>query len=70
MTDNAEHHRIALLVDAENMRPAYMAEVLLEVSKLGRPIIQYAFGDFSHPAAKPWVEFALQRDRGSASNAS
>lgn len=57
MTDSAPQRRIALLVDAENMQPEYMRSVLLHVFKLGRPVIQYAFGDFSHPCAKPWVEF-------------
>lgn len=57
MTENAAHRRIALLVDAENMQPEYMGQILPQVVKLGRPIIQYAFADFSNPAAKPWVEF-------------
>lgn len=34
-----------------------MQQVLPHVFKLGRPVIQYAFGDFSNPAARPWVEF-------------
>lgn len=57
MTDSNTPRRIALLVDAENMHPQYMRKVLPHVFKLGRPIIQYAFGDFSNPSAKPWAEF-------------
>ncbi|MFY7837580.1 MAG: NYN domain-containing protein [Novosphingobium sp.] len=57
MTQDAEKRRIALLVDAENIKPSLMREVLPNVFKLGRPIIQLAYGDFSNPAAKPWVEF-------------
>lgn len=49
--------RLALLVDAENMKPEYLRQVLPEVFKIGRPVIQYAYGDFSTGAAKPWVEF-------------
>lgn len=57
MTQDAEKRRIALLVDAENIKPSLMREVLSHVFKLGRPIIQLAYGDFSNPAARPWVEF-------------
>lgn len=57
MTQDAEKRRIALLVDAENIKPSLMCEVLPHVFKLGRPIIQLAYGDFSNPAARPWVEF-------------
>ncbi|TWH82896.1 NYN domain-containing protein [Novosphingobium taihuense] len=39
------------------MSPECMRQVLPQVFKLGRPVIQYAFGDFSNPVAKPWVEF-------------
>lgn len=49
--------RLALLVDAENISPAYFAQALPEVFKLGRPTIQYAYGDFTLPSAKSWVDF-------------
>lgn len=57
MTDSNTPRRIALLVDAENMHPQYMRQVLPHVFKLGRPIIQYAYGDFSNPCSKHWVSF-------------
>lgn len=57
MTDDLDRCRLAILVDAENMKPEYMRQILPHVFKLGRPVIQYAFGDFSQPAAKPWVGF-------------
>lgn len=57
MSDDILSRRLALLVDAENMRPEYMRQVLPHVFKLGRPVIQYAYGDFSNPASKPWTEF-------------
>ncbi|NLR71429.1 NYN domain-containing protein [Novosphingobium sp. ERN07] len=60
MIQDAEKRRIALLVDAENIQPSLMREVLPHVFKLGRPIIQLSYGDFTNPAAKPWVEFLRQ----------
>lgn len=55
--ENDKTLRLGLLVDAENMHQNYMRKVLPHIFKLGRPIVQFAFGDFSIPAAKPWVEF-------------
>lgn len=49
--------RLALLVDAENMKPEYMGQILPHVFALGRPVIQHAYADFSSAVAKSWVEF-------------
>lgn len=57
MTDEIPIKRLALLVDAENIKPEYMRQILPQVFQLGRPDIQLAYGDFSQPCAKPWVEY-------------
>ena len=57
MSDVLPPRRLALLVDAENMKPEYLRQILLHVFALGRPVIQYAYADFSAAVAKPWVEF-------------
>lgn len=57
MNDVLNNRRIALLVDAENICPLYMRQVLPHVFKLGRPTLQFAYGDFSNPSLKNWVEF-------------
>jgi hypothetical protein len=57
MTDAALTRRLALLVDAENIGPEFMRQIMPSVFKLGRPILQFAYGDFSNPCMKNWVEF-------------
>lgn len=57
MSEDLPMRRLALLVDAENINPEYMRQILPQVFKLGRPSIQFAYGDFSNPSAKPWVEY-------------
>lgn len=57
MSDVLPLRRLALLIDAENMKPEYLRQILPHVFALGRPVIQYAYADFSAAVAKPWVEF-------------
>ncbi|MBF9150076.1 NYN domain-containing protein [Novosphingobium jiangmenense] len=57
MNDALLNRRIALLVDAENIKPEYMRQVFPHVFKLGRPVLQFAYGDFSNPCLKNWVDF-------------
>lgn len=47
--------RIAVMIDADNTRPAYANEVLSEVAKYGDPTIRRVYGDWTNPHLTQWA---------------
>ena len=47
--------RIAVMIDADNTRPAYADEVLGEVAKYGDPTIRRVYGDWTNPHMTQWA---------------
>ncbi|NPC40946.1 NYN domain-containing protein [Nocardioides sp. zg-1230] len=47
--------RIAVMIDADNTRPAYADEVLGEVAKYGDPTIRRVYGDWTNPHLTQWA---------------
>ena len=47
--------RIAVMIDADNTRPAYADEVLSEVAKQGNPTIRRVYGDFTDSHLTQWA---------------
>jgi uncharacterized protein (TIGR00288 family) len=46
--------RIAVMIDADNTRPAYADAVLSEVAKYGNPTIRRVYGDWANPHLTQW----------------
>ncbi len=46
--------RLAVLIDAENARAAYITEVMTKVTELGRPTVIRAYGDWTTTQLTPW----------------
>lgn len=55
MESNAAADRIAVMIDADNTRPAYANEVLSEVAKYGNPTIRRVYGDWTNPHLTQWA---------------
>jgi len=47
--------RVAVMIDADNTRPAYADEVLSEVAKYGDPTIRRVYGDWTNPHLNQWA---------------
>ncbi|MCP3423069.1 NYN domain-containing protein [Nocardioides pinisoli] len=47
--------RVAVMIDADNTRPAYADEVLGEVAKYGDPTIRRVYGDWTNPHLTQWA---------------
>ncbi len=45
---------IAVLIDAENARAAYIPDVMNKVAELGRVTVCRAYGDWTTPQLTPW----------------
>lgn len=45
---------IAVLIDAENARAAYITDVMSKVAELGRPTVCRAYGDWTTAQLTPW----------------
>ena len=54
MDANVSTDRIAVMIDADNTRPAYANEVLSEVAKYGNPTIRRVYGDWTNPHLTQW----------------
>jgi uncharacterized protein (TIGR00288 family) len=54
MEANGGADRIAVMIDADNTRPAYAGEVLSEVAKYGNPTIRRVYGDWTNPHLNQW----------------
>jgi len=54
MEPTAGADRIAVMIDADNTRPAYANEVLSEVAKYGNPTIRRVYGDWTNPHLTQW----------------
>ena len=55
MDRNGAADRIAVMIDADNMRAAYADDVLSEVAKYGNPTIKRVYGDWTNPHLNPWA---------------
>ena len=55
MDANVSTDRIAVMIDADNTRPAYANEVLSEVAKYGNPTIRRVYGDWTNPHLTQWA---------------
>lgn len=53
---SAQDRRIALLIDADNVPPGKIAEMLVELSTHGTANIRRAYGDWSSPHLKSWKD--------------
>jgi uncharacterized protein (TIGR00288 family) len=54
MESHGAADRIAVMIDADNTRPAYADEVLSEVAKYGNPTIRRVYGDWTNPHLTQW----------------
>lgn len=52
--------RLALLIDAENIPPKSLAQMLQEISGLGELVVRYCYGDFERPQLERWTRAAAQ----------
>ncbi len=52
--------RLAVLIDADNVRPDIAEGLFARIDKIGEASVRRAYGDFFSPHLKPWVS-ALQR---------
>ncbi|KRC51440.1 MULTISPECIES: NYN domain-containing protein [unclassified Nocardioides] len=50
MTDT----RLAVLIDADNTSHRYVADLLVELAKYGRPTVKRAYGDFTSEGLRNW----------------
>ena len=55
MESHGAADRIAVMIDADNTRPAYADEVLGEVAKYGDPTIRRVYGDWTNPHLTQWA---------------
>ena len=55
MDANVSTDRIAVMIDADNTRPAFANEVLSEVAKYGNPTIRRVYGDWTNPHLNQWA---------------
>jgi uncharacterized protein (TIGR00288 family) len=55
MESSGAADRIAVMIDADNTRPAYANEVLSEVAKYGDPTIRRVYGDWTNPHLTQWA---------------
>lgn len=49
-------HDLALLIDADNIGPSALSFVMARASRLGRPVIRQAFGDWSVLRSGEWKD--------------
>jgi hypothetical protein len=58
---NSEIERnIALLIDADNASPDHLDQALLVLGELGTITVRRAYGNWSKPSLKGWVDLSLQ----------
>jgi uncharacterized protein (TIGR00288 family) len=55
MDSNGAADRIAVMIDADNLRAAYASEALSEVAKYGNPTIRRVYGDWTNPHLAKWA---------------
>jgi uncharacterized protein (TIGR00288 family) len=55
MESHGAADRIAVMIDADNTRPAYANEVLSEAAKYGNPTIRRVYGDWTNPHLTQWA---------------
>ena len=55
MDSNGAADRIAVMIDADNLRAAYASEALSEVAKYGNPTIRRVYGDWTNPHLTKWA---------------
>ena len=55
MESHGTADRVAVMIDADNTRPAYADEVLGEVAKYGDPTIRRVYGDWTNPHLTQWA---------------
>lgn len=55
MENSGAADRVAVMIDADNTRPAYADEVLSEVAKYGDPTIRRVYGDWTNPHLTQWA---------------
>lgn len=52
-------HRVAVLIDGDNVPSAYVKEMMEEIAKYGTPTIKRIYGDFTKPHLKKWKAMLL-----------
>lgn len=53
------HHRVAVLIDAENVSGDFAASVLREAGAHGATVMRRAYGDFAQGRGSSWLEAAV-----------
>ncbi|WP_199813368.1 NYN domain-containing protein [Streptomyces aureocirculatus] len=48
--------KLAILIDADNAKPAAAQELLAEVAKFGTAHVKHAYGDWTGTRLKGWKE--------------
>ncbi len=51
--------KLAVLIDADNMTPALISEILAEVTKYGTAIVKRIYGNWASPRLKAWKQHLL-----------
>jgi hypothetical protein len=59
-TSPDDHHRLAVLIDADNASPAVIEGLLDEVAKYGVASVKRIYGDFTNNRASGWKTALLQ----------
>ena len=55
-----QDHKLAVLIDADNVPYANVKEMLEEISKSGTPTIKRIYGDWTKPTASGWKNVLLE----------
>jgi uncharacterized protein (TIGR00288 family) len=58
--DTTPARNIALLIDADNASPASLDPVLTVLAELGTVNVRRAYGNWSKPALKAWIEVSMR----------
>ena len=53
-------HKLAVLIDADNIPSVYVKEMMEEVAKYGIPTIKRIYGDWTQPRLKKWKDVLLE----------
>jgi uncharacterized LabA/DUF88 family protein len=53
-------HKLAVLIDADNIPSAHVKEMLEEIAKYGNPTIKRIYGDFTKPYLTKWKNLLLE----------
>lgn len=51
---------IAVLIDADNVHPRYLSNMMTEVANYGTPSVRRIYGDWTAPQNRIWQESLLQ----------